>query len=153
MCSRCSDPSKTTYYGKVSVHPSWRGREGYATFLNDMGPRPSEGHTIDRLGLHYGPGSCRWATVPEQNRNKSNNRLITVGNRTMPVCDWAAATGIKETTLSMRLGAYGWDPVRALSAKIKNGGNRTNHPGRRGRSCRRPSRATRQEPAHVGVAA
>jgi hypothetical protein len=75
---------------------SWRGRDGFAQFLADMGPRPSEAHTIDRLGLHYGPGSCRWATVPEQNRNKSNNHMLTIGNRTMPLVDWAAAVGLSD---------------------------------------------------------
>ena len=147
MCRRCRDPRKKNYYEKVFVSPEWTGRHGFENFLRDMGPRPSEAHTIDRLSQHYFPKLCRWATMTEQNRNRRNNHLLAVGNRTMTLVEWAETTGIKQSTLGMRLGTYGWDPVKSLSAKPRNSGNRSNHPGRGG------GRRGRKEHVHVGVAA
>ena len=149
MVSRCRDKRKRNYYGRVRVDPSWRGRYGFDQFLKDMGPRPSPEHSIDRLGAHYEPGTCRWATSKEQARNRADNHLITVGNRTMTLIEWAESVGVKASTLSMRINTYGWDPVRSISARPRNGGNRTNHPGRGGG---RRGRAA-QGAGHVGVAA
>ena len=149
MISRCYDRQKVNYYGKVRVHESWRGKEGFEQFLKDMGPRPSPSHTIDRLGQHYEPGTCRWALPKEQARNRSNNHLITLAGRTMTLIEWAESVGVKQSTLSMRINTYGWDPVRSISARPRNGGNRTNHPGRGGG---RRGRAA-QGAGHVGVAA
>ena len=147
MTSRCRDKRKRNYYGRVHVDPSWRGRHGFERFLADMGPRPSPEHSIDRLGQHYEPGACRWATAREQGRNRSNNHLITLGGRTMTLIEWAETCGIKQSTLSMRLNAYGWDPARSISSEPRNSGNRSNHPGRGG------GRRGRKEHVHAGVAA
>ena len=147
MVARCRDPRKTNYYGRVRVHESWRGKEGFETFLRDMGPRPSLAHSIDRLGQNYEPGTCRWATAREQGRNRTDNHLITVGGRTMTLVEWSESAGVKQSTLSMRINTYGWDPVRSISSKPRNSGNRSNHPGRGG------GRRGRKEHVHVGVAA
>lgn len=61
-------------------YPYWAGRgikicerwEDYAAFLADMGPRPSDKHSLDRINVdgHYEPGNCRWATLKEQRANQ-----------------------------------------------------------------------------------
>ena len=42
-----------------------------------MGKRPSPKHSIDRINGNgnYEPSNCRWATIGEQNRNNSRNKL------------------------------------------------------------------------------
>ena len=40
--------------------------------LSDVGQRPSEAHSLDRINNdgHYEPGNVRWATRREQQRNR-----------------------------------------------------------------------------------
>jgi hypothetical protein len=76
MLTRCYVPSHTRYaiYGGrgVTVCERWRGRDGFANFLADVGERPGRHLTLDRhpdpTG-NYEPGNCRWATKVEQALN------------------------------------------------------------------------------------
>lgn len=73
MLTRCTNPNHmcfANYGGRgITVCERWRT---FANFYADMGPRPSVGHSIDRIDSdgNYEPGNCRWATRLEQNRNK-----------------------------------------------------------------------------------
>jgi hypothetical protein len=74
---RCTNPNNEAYkyYGAkgIKVCDRWsRTAEGLRNFLADMGPRPSEKHSVDRKNPYddYRPDNCRWATPSEQNANK-----------------------------------------------------------------------------------
>lgn len=79
---RCSDPKNNRYhlYGAIGITVCERWRD-FATFLVDMGPRPSVEHSIERIdgSGNYEPLNCKWATRQEQGRNKSNNSLVEIG--------------------------------------------------------------------------
>ena len=103
MIRRCEDPRRDDYhrYGGrgISVCDRWRhgehGQHAFLCFLEDMGPRPSSLHSIERnngLG-NYEPGNCVWATSTEQANNRSSNRRITVGSRTQTLAEWVRETG------------------------------------------------------------
>lgn len=75
ILSRCfkSQAKSFRYYGGrgITVCTRWLGKDGFANFVQDVGPRP-EGKTLDRINNNenYEPGNVRWATsfVQAQNR-------------------------------------------------------------------------------------
>lgn len=61
-------------------------------------------HSIDRIDNdgHYETGNIRWATADEQSRNKRNNALITIGDETKCVTDWAIVYKSNPDRIDMR---------------------------------------------------
>lgn len=74
MLYRCRNPKYQHYAGKgVSVCTEWV--DSFENFLADMGPRPSDNHSIDRIdnSKGYFKENCRWATSYQQARNRTDN--------------------------------------------------------------------------------
>lgn len=118
MIQRCYNPKIEhfkNYGGRgISVCAEWK--ESFERFLEDMGFAPSDTSTVERKNNNgnYEPSNCAWATRKEQTNNTRANHKITFRGRTMNLCQWAEELGIKQSTLSMRLGAYKWPVERAL---------------------------------------
>lgn len=74
MNQRCLNPKNKDYprYGGrgITVFEPWQ-RDFYR-FLQDVGPRPSKGHSLDRINNdgNYVPGNVRWATAIDQAINR-----------------------------------------------------------------------------------
>lgn len=85
------------------------------------------GLEIDRINVNgnYEPSNCRWVTDEEQNRNKRNNRLVTIDGREQCVAAWADEIGIPHSLVFSRL-HRGWDPVEALTTPKKRPDQFTN---------------------------
>ena len=110
MIGRCYNPGATRYerYGGrgITVCERWRGHNGYANFLADVGRRPSPKHSLDRWPNkdgNYEPGNVRWATRREQSTNTSRTRIIAFEGRSMALVEWAEFLGLKPGTLWGRL--------------------------------------------------
>lgn len=74
MLSRCTNPNcdRWEHYGGRGIMVCERWATSFAAFLEDMGPRPTRGHSIDRVNVNgnYEPSNCRWATSKEQRANR-----------------------------------------------------------------------------------
>lgn len=120
MIARCTDDANNRYrrYGRRGISVCARWAESFDAFVGDVGFRPSPGHQIDRINNdgNYEPGNVRWATRQEQQRNKSDNRLITHNGETLTLIEWAEKTHIGVTTLWSRM-RRGWTEKRALTTK------------------------------------
>lgn len=118
MRQRCLNPRNPAYprYGGrgVAICPEW---DDFATFLRDMGPRPSPEHSIDRYpdGTgNYEPTNCRWATDYEQSNNRSINHSILAFGREQNLSQWALESPVDAETIRHRI-AQGWHPEQAIA--------------------------------------
>lgn len=122
MIRRCENPRHISYPnyggrgaehgGPVRVCVRWR--ESYESFLTDMGPCPSDRHSIDRIDRgDYTPANCRWVPSKFQSRNRRNVRLATWAGQTRPVREWARLIGISYGALTWRLRV--WPIERAMT--------------------------------------
>jgi hypothetical protein len=121
MVQRCTNPTSVNFhkYGArgITVCDAWRD---YSTFLADMGRRPSNEHSLERIDNErgYEPGNCRWATVKEQANNTRWNRRLTLNGETLTVAQWAERTGMKSNTIIYRL-RRGWSDEKALTGPLQ----------------------------------
>jgi hypothetical protein len=69
--TRCTDPNADSwkYYGGRGIEFRF---ESFNQFLLCVGERPGPEYSLERINPdgHYEPGNVRWATTPEQARNK-----------------------------------------------------------------------------------
>lgn len=120
MIQRCTNPKNRNWhkYGGrgIAVCEAWR--HSYQSFIDDMGRRPTDKHSIERVnnGNGYSPENCCWATIDAQANNTRWNRVLLHDGRTQTIAQWAAERHIKPNTIVTRL-RYGWHVDRALSEK------------------------------------
>lgn len=115
--SRCRNPNNRKYsiYGGRGIQMCKRWLDSFENFYSDMGPRPSARYSLDRIDGNkgYEPENCRWATLDEQNNNRSFNRLIGLRGERVTVAQASKMTGIPHATIISRL-SRGWTEEEAL---------------------------------------
>lgn len=121
MKHRCLNPRNHVYrlYGGAGITVCERWRK-FEHFIADMGRKPSDKHTLDRYPNqkgNYEPGNCRWATMKEQQNNRSNNRLIEWRGETHTVSEWASILKISYQVIWRRLNE-GWSTDNAFSLPV-----------------------------------
>lgn len=135
IIARCERPSSISYqyYGAKGVSMCEKWRSSFEAFLADMGERP-EGMSIDRMDSagNYEPGNCRWATITEQNNNKSDTRLITFNGKTMNMSAWAREIGTSPAALHHRIANIGMPIEDALTMPFSRSNAGRNSPLKRG---------------------
>lgn len=98
---RCYTPTAERYdeYGARGIRVCDRWLNSFENFMEDMGPRPTQLHSLDRFPNndtgYYEPGNCRWGTPKEQAGNRRDNRWIEHEGRRMIISDWAREIGIQ----------------------------------------------------------
>jgi len=110
MCDRCYRLNATNYkyYGAkgVKVYGGWRGDGGFKKFLEHIGPRPSDNHSIDRFpdrDGNYEPGNVRWANKQEQSAGRKDFVIvIEYLGKSQTLAEWGRELGIAYETLRSR---------------------------------------------------
>lgn len=106
---RCRNPNNRKFplYGArgITMCESWS--KSFQAFFADMGRRPTKKHTLERLDGNSGYNSenCVWATPVQQNNNRSFNRYIECGGRSLTIAQASRKTGIPHATILGRLRA------------------------------------------------
>lgn len=104
---RCENPNVDgyKYYGGRGIKMCERWRESFLNFYEDMGPRPSEHHSIERKNRDgdYEPDNCIWADRIAQANNKSTNVNLTYQGKTQTVAQWARELNMRYQTIQDRL--------------------------------------------------
>jgi hypothetical protein len=61
--------------------------------------------SIDRIDVNgdYEPNNCKWSTDVEQQRNKRNNRFVTINGESKTLAEWAEISGLPYKTLQRRI--------------------------------------------------
>lgn len=109
---RCNNPNHTKYYhyGARGIKMSSEWMNSFEQFLSDMGKRPSDGHSIDRIDTlgNYEASNCRWVTKEEQMRNRGVfNRRYTYKGVEKCMAEWVKECGIPAMEFNRRL-VKGW---------------------------------------------
>lgn len=120
MKFRCTNESGNAYhhYGGRGITVCDRWLNNFEAFLEDMGPRPSRRHSLERIDNdgNYEPGNVRWATQREQCQNTRRTKWIEYGGKTKKLQDWAKTLKIPHDTLYTRIFECGWTVERAFTA-------------------------------------
>jgi hypothetical protein len=79
MKCRCYNPNIKDYknYGGRGVRVCERWRTSFIDFFQDLGPKPTPEHSLDRIDVngHYEPLNCKWSTRKEQVNNRTIRRI------------------------------------------------------------------------------
>ncbi len=105
----------------IGICESWSN--GFSGFFSDMGARPSQKHSVERINnnLGYSKENCKWATIEDQNRNKRTNVKYEYMGESKILRDWASFFGVNYHTFKSRvvggmsIQMAGGTPVRTCS--------------------------------------
>ena len=122
MLCRCYYPVTHGYsrYGGRGITVCEKWSASFSAFFHDMGVRPSNEHTLERIDnmKGYTPENCRWATRKEQSRNRQTNLVLTFKGKTQVATDWAIELNIPPMTLFQRLHRK-WSIEKAFTTPVR----------------------------------
>lgn len=119
ILDRCKN-DRSGNYGKRGIRVCARWRNSFESFLSDVGPMPTPGHSIERKKVNgnYEPDNCIWATRKEQARNTRRNTRLTLDGTSATIAEWSEITGLKASTICVRLYTLGWSVRDALASPV-----------------------------------
>jgi hypothetical protein len=103
-------------YGGRGIRVCDRWRNSFHAFYEDMGPRPSKMHSLDRIDNDgdYAPGNVRWATSATQASNRRGLRLLEFNGKKQTAAQWAPEVGLAQNAILGRI-KRGWSVERSLT--------------------------------------
>jgi hypothetical protein len=125
-CYNINDKKYSSYGGRgICVCEEWLNN--FQCFYNDIGPRPSKKHSIDRIDNdgNYCKSNCRWATRFEQDNNKRTSVYIEYNGEKLTYTEWSIKTKIPMYLIRYRI-RHGWSIEDALTVQPSKHNNRYN---------------------------
>lgn len=113
-CYNTKDKKYADYGGRgIVMCDRWLNSVGL--FIKDMGRRPSNKHSIDRIDVDgdYSPSNCRWVLKSVQMNNKRNNVYIEYLGYNLTVAIWCKILNINPRPIYSRI-KKGWNKIDAL---------------------------------------
>jgi len=110
----CKTSEDYPYYGGrgITICDQWSDPQ---VFVNDMGLKPTDSHTIERRdnSKGYNPENCYWGTRLQQSQNTRTNVNFTINGETKCISEWCRIFNRCRKTVSLRLNR-GWSITDAL---------------------------------------
>lgn len=107
IIKRCTNPNFKQYndYGGRGISICDRWRNSFEAFLEDMGPRPSAQHSIERRDNDKGyyKENCFWATKTEQANNTRANVYYELNGEKFTIAELAEKFNFPYSTMRRRL--------------------------------------------------
>lgn len=120
---RCYNPNQQNYerYGGRGIRMCDRWLNSFENFYEDMGPKPTHNHTIERKdsSKDYSPDNCIWLPSRYQSKNRRTVIKIAHQGKEMILKDWSRELGIPYLTLYTRIQKLGWSHEKALTTPVK----------------------------------
>lgn len=100
------------------MDPRWND---FVNFYADMGPRPSDKHSIERKDNDEGycKSNCVWDTQTAQMSNTSRTVFLEFNGRTQSIVQWCRELNLSYNTVRARLNQLGWTTEKALGTLTK----------------------------------
>lgn len=106
MITRCYNPNYKYYssYGGrgISVCSEWSGNDGITNFIKwALSNGYKDNLTLDRINVdgNYSPNNCRWATMKQQQNNRTNNTVFEYNGEKKTLSEWSDCLGVKYSKL------------------------------------------------------
>lgn len=138
IIARCENPNVKLYplYGGRGVTVSKEWRKSFFSFYNDMGPRPSPTHSVERIDPNgnYEKSNCVWATSLEQANNKRNTRWVIYKGNRLSLHDAVRSAGniIHPEAAWIRISECGWSVEESVETpRIRESPNSKNNRNRK----------------------
>lgn len=121
---RCSGKCKSknnSGYANRGIKICERWANSFQNFLDDMGPRPSPDHSIDRINNNgdYCPENCRWTTAKVQANNTRRTKFLEYRGETKPLTTWAEELGLSKDLIKNRIFRYKMSVEEAFERPIR----------------------------------
>lgn len=110
------------HYGGKGITICLEWRYSFQTFQDwALSNGYSDNLTIDRIDNEkgYSPDNCRWVTMLEQNRNKTDSIFVEYDGKPVSLGELSEKSGIHRDTLRVRIFDCGWSVERAITERVE----------------------------------
>lgn len=119
MKQRCYNKNDQAYkyYGRIGITICNEWLNDFMTFYDwSMSNGYNDTLTIDRIDVNksYSPDNCRWVDMKTQQRNKKNNRNITINGETHCLSEWCEILNVDYERTRQRICRDNWTIQKAL---------------------------------------